>query len=92
MVKEHPGKTALEAIDLLGKIGTDAAEGIYVLLELLNSDADAAAKKHAIQAISKLGDVDPEVVPTLLALSDSEHHEIAREATRALKIIEDNES
>jgi HEAT repeat protein len=89
-IREQRGKTAREAVDLLGKIGREAADGIYVLLEILSNNADPDLKKRAIAAIGNIGDVDPEVVPTLMTLAEDVTGAYAKEAKKALKKMEEN--
>ena len=89
-ISKKQGKTARDAVALLGKIGKDAAEGIYVLLEIVNNSNDIELKKQAVIAIGDIGDVDPEVVPTLMNLTEDATGALAEEAKRALKKLDEN--
>jgi HEAT repeat protein len=89
-IKTQTGQPAQDAIELLGKIGREASEGIHALLKILNTSDDAELKKRAIIAVGQIGDVDPEVVPTLMSLSEDTDNTIANEAAKMLKKLEEN--
>ena len=88
-LEKNQTASAKEAVELLGKIGKDAKESIYVLLEILNSDSDIELKKSTINAISNIGDVDPEVVPTLFQFVEGNNPSLAAAAKRALEKLDE---
>ncbi len=73
---------------ILGNIGRDAGEAIRELIEIADSEEDIELRKNALAAISAIGDVDPEVTPTLLSLAQGDNKVIAREARRVISELE----
>ena len=88
-LEKNQSASAKEAVELLGKIGKNARESIYVLIEILNADTDIELKKATINAISNIGDVDPEVVPTLFEIAEGDNKELSQAAKKALEKLEE---
>jgi HEAT repeat protein len=90
IIKDPKNETAMKAVDVLGKIGSNAADSVPYLLRLLESTSDVLSKKKAIDAISNIGDMDPEVMPKLMELSDDSDSQVANAAKQALKKLEED--
>lgn len=88
-LEKNQSASAKETVALLGKIGKDAKESIYMLIEILNSDSSQELKKTTIIAIGSIGDVDPEVVPTLFEIAEGDNKTLAATAKNTLKKLEE---
>lgn len=88
-LENNQGASAKETVALLGRIGKNAKDSIYVLIEILNSDNDVELKKSAINAIGNIGDVDPEVVPTLFEIAEGDNNRLAAAAKKALEKLDE---
>lgn len=90
ILKNPQKESAAKAVDVLGEIGSSAGDSVPLLLHLLDSTSDSTLKKNIIVAISKIGDMDPQVMPKLLELSEDSDNKIARAAKQALKKLEED--
>lgn len=89
LLKKPESATALKAITVLGKIGPNAGDAVPFLLRLIDSTNDVAMKKSTIDAIANIGDMDPEVMPKLMELSEDGDSAISGAAKQALKKLEE---
>lgn len=90
LLKDPETGPSLKAISVLGKIGPNAGDAVPLLLRIIDSTTDTAIKKNAIDAIANIGDMDPEVMPKLLELSEDSNSVISGAAKQALKKLEED--
>ena len=90
LLKNPQGELTAKAVNVLGNIGPSAGDSMTTLLRLLDTTSDNALKKNTIDAIAKIGDMDPEVMPKLLELSEDEDQTVSGAAKQALKKLEED--
>lgn len=75
----------VSAIKALAGFGDQARKALPALAEVLTSNDDVKCQIEVIQAMKKIGDIDPVVVPSLLKAAKSPHPKVAKEAKGALQ-------
>ena len=90
LLKESKSAPTLKVVSVLGKIGPAAGDSVPMLLRVIDSTSDVTLKKSAIDAIAQIGDMDPEVMPKLMELSQDSDSVISSAATKALQKLEED--
>jgi HEAT repeat protein len=78
--------TRTNSANILGEIGPPAKEAIHALVIALDDDYDDC-RFRAVQALGKIGDLDPMVMPALDKASKDKSKKIANRAKHAIKTI-----
>ena len=78
--------TRTNAANILGEIGPPAKDAILALVNAIDDDYDDC-RFRAVQALEKIGDLDPAVMPALETASKDKSKKIANRAKHAIKTI-----
>jgi hypothetical protein len=69
-------------------MGNRARAALPAVVALLDASKDAELRIRAIQAIEKIGDLDPGAVPALKRASEDKDKTVAAQAKKALRALE----
>jgi len=84
---DNDEKIQLGTAKILGKIGKDAKEALYDLIEVLKSSNNDDLRMQILITLGKIGDLHPEIIPTLMEISKSKS-KLSKQADKTLKKIE----
>jgi hypothetical protein len=71
-----------------GLMGPEGKGALPVVISLLENAADADTRVRAMQAIEKIGDLHPDVMPSLRRAAESKDKKISAQATKTLRALE----
>jgi HEAT repeat protein len=94
-VEPLAAKLAVEDTQLRGALfrvfslmGAEAKGALPATLSILENTADVDTRVRAIQAIEKIGDLDPDVMPALKRAVGSKDKKVSAQATKTLRALE----
>jgi len=85
--EQRDGWIRINAAIIVGMIGSDAAEALPELLANVDTQ-NARLRLEIVRSLGHIGDLDPEVVPTLKRLGKDRNRKISGAARAAVKEIE----